>query len=259
MTKADIWDEFFNDPLLKSIIEEAQEVDSDSDPEMEGGDDMAVDAPAEDAPQGAPAEGEMDIDQLIADFQGGGLSQDDLIKMYQSGKISKDDIERIIQAGEGAEEPQSEEELLGQQISQTNDMFVKFALYDKISDLTEKLAYFKENFDDIQSDTYSRVLQLSEFLNILSSLIFSIETPVSYQMYGSILLQLTELFDEYNKGQRVEDAQENLEDQQIADEKQARGELDLNAHSEDVDAKTEDNNAINMRDLEPKTPIGKSD
>ena len=78
-------------------------------------------------------------------------------------------------------------------------MFVKFALYDKVAELTEKLEYFKENFDDMQSGIYDRVVQLNEFLNILSSLIFSIETSVAYQMYGSILLQLTELFDQYNQ------------------------------------------------------------
>ncbi len=132
-------------------------------------------------------------------------------------------------------------------------MFVKFALYDKVSDLTEKLAYFKENFDDVKSDIYSRVLQLSEFLNILSSLIFSIETPVSYQMYGSILLQLTELFDEYNNEQRAEQAQDNIDDQQIENEKKATGQLDLNTHYEDKGGKLEDNNAINTRDLEPET------
>ncbi len=248
MTKESIWEDFFNDPLLSRILEEAEMVDSDDDPSAEGGDPMA--APEGGEPAAPPAGGGMDIEQLISAFQAGEMTQEDLIKMYQTGKISKDDIERIIQSAEGQGEPESEEELLSQQISQTNDMFVKFALYDKVSDLTEKLAYFKENFDDMQSDIYERVLQLNEFLNILSSLIFSIETSVSYQMFGSILLQLTELFNEYNQEQKAGQAQENAEDQQIENEKKERGELDLNAHHEDEGGKLEDNNAVNTRDLD---------
>jgi hypothetical protein len=207
----DIWYQFFNDPRLKSIIEEAQAVDSDDDPEIAQGEDTET---GEGEPQ-APAQGDeggQDIEQLTADFQQGNISQDELIQMYQQGQISKDDIQQIIQAAEGAEEPQSEEELLAQQIDQTNDMFIKFSLYDKVADLTEKLNHFKENFDDLQSDIYDRVLQLREFLNILSSLIFNIETPVAYQMYGSILLQLTELFTEYNKEQQQEEAEDQRED-----------------------------------------------
>ncbi len=237
----DIWESFFSDPTLKRILEEAEFVDSDSDPELEGGDAMAApeEAPSE-SPSGGGggggAEG-MDIEQLSTDFQAGDISQEDLIKLYQSKKISKDEIQRIISDAEGGDEPETEEELLGQQIEQTNDMFVKFALYDKISDMTEKLAYFKENFDDIQSNIYDRVLQLNEFLNILSSLIFSIETAVSYQMYGSILLQLTELFDEYNNEQKLETAQEDAEDQQIENLDQQKIQLD---QSLDLDPNHED-------------------
>ncbi len=212
MNTKDIWDQFFNDPRLKSILEEAEAVDSDNDPEIAAG--TVDEEPAGDEPQ-APQQGDsgQDIEQLIADFQQGNLSQDDLIQMYQQGQLSKDEIQQIMQAGEGAEEPQSKEELLSQQIDQTNDMFVKFALYDKIMELTDKLNHFQENFDDLQSSIYDRVLQLKEFLNILSSLIFNIETPVSYQMYGSILLQLTELFEEYNKEQQVKKVQEEQQEE----------------------------------------------
>ncbi len=236
-TTEDIWESFFNDPLLKRIIEEAEMVDSDSDPEFAGDEEQAPQNPtaaSAPAPEGqAPEEGGINLEQLAADFQQGNLNQDELIKLYQTGKISKEDIQQIMNQAEDSEEPQTEEELLSQQIDQTNDMFIKFALYDKISDLTEKLNYFKENFDDIQADIYERVLQLREFLNILSSLIFSIETPVSYQMYGSILLQLTELFDEYNQEQEAEEEAEDKEDELVADAKEANNKVDLNTNFED--------------------------
>ncbi len=233
-SKEDIWEDFFNHPLLASVIEEASAVDSDDDPELEGEDEMAPEAaPAAPKQSGGGGEEGMDLEQLSADFQNGDISQEDLVKMYQTGKISKEEIQQIISNVESGEEPQSEEELLAQQIDQTNDMFIKFALYDKIAELTEKLGYFKENFEDTRSSMYERVIQLSEFLNILSNLIFSIETPVSYQMYGSILLQLTELFDEYNQEQQKEEHQEDVvkaKEKQIDKEEQqadiARQDLD---------------------------------
>ncbi len=211
--KEDIWEQFFNDPRLSRIIEEAEMVDSDQDSNMDGTDEEGK-APPQEKQEGESQGSTVDLEQLAADFQEGAIDQDDLIKLYQSGKISKEDVQQIISSVEG-EEPQSEEELLAQQVDQTNDMFVKFALYDKIAELNEKLSYFKENFDDTRSDVYERTLQLGEFLNILSSLIFSIETPVSYQMYGSILLQLTELFNDYNQQETVEDAQKEKRDQQM--------------------------------------------
>jgi len=204
------WDTFFGNPLIKTYLtENAQEMA------------MGVRDDAQVEPQN-----QQDIQQLAGDLQDGTLTQDDLVNMYQTGAISKEDIQSIIgivqgEGGEGEppqdpnamingeEQPPTEEELLAQQIDQTNDLFVKFSIYDKVNELTDKLDYFKDNFEDVQSDMYERVVQLREFLNILSNLIFNIETAVSYQMYGSILLQLTEIFGEYN-AISGEDAQANI-------------------------------------------------
>ncbi len=204
--KQEVWESTYINPHLRHIIEEAglELVPGDDDPSLDGKPQAQLppeqQMQQEEIPEG---DGALNLEQLAADFQQGNLQEEDIIKLYQSGQLSKEQIQMIM--GQGQEgEPESQEELLSQQVTQTNDMFVKFALYDKIVDLTEKLGYFKDNFDDIKSDTYERVLQLSEFLNILSSLIFSVETQISYQMYGSILLQLTELFNEYNQEQEQE-------------------------------------------------------
>jgi len=187
----DIWASFFGNPLLKKYIEEAEN----NEPQQS---------------EAEPGEMSTDIDGLTKDFSDGHITQDDLINMYKSGKISQEDVQRIISniedggpdASNGQmnqdEEGPTEEELFAQQMDQTNDMFIKFSVYDKINELSEKLDYFKENFEDTNSDIYTEVIQLREFLNILSNLVFNIETSVAYQMYGSILLQLTELFNQYN-------------------------------------------------------------
>jgi len=194
-TKA--WDAFFGNPLINSYLTEAEEIQQPDQVDNESAD--------------------TDIEKLAGDFKNGHLNQDDIVNMYKSGKISKDDIQQIIQVSEGGdeqggeqsqdEEGPTEEELLSQQIDQTNDLFIKFSLYDKINELSDKLLYFQENFEDLNSDMYEKVLQLKEFLNILSNLVFNIETPVAYQMYGSILLQLTDLFTEYN--QKIESNKTN--------------------------------------------------
>jgi len=190
------WDKFFGNPLISEFLTEAEEY------AQQG---VVEEAPPQSEDTATPEE----LDSLAADIQQGHLTQDDLVDMYKSGKLSQENISEILTKVEsGGEEvpeeqpqdtePQSEEELLAQQIDQTNDMFIKFALYDKTVDLTDKLNYFKDNFDDMTSDMYQQVIQLREFLNILSNLIFNLETSVSYQMYGNLLLQLTDLFKEYN-------------------------------------------------------------
>lgn len=191
------WNEFFGNPIIGAILEEAEQQQE-----------QPQENTQEESDGGKASDDE--INKLAGDLKSGHLSQDDLIDMYKSGKLSQADIKKIVDQVEGGEggdegeeqpmdaEPATEEELLAQQIEQTNDLFVKFALYDKIIELTEKLDYFKNNFEDIRSDIYQRVLQLREFLNVLSNLVFNLETAVAYQMYGSLLLQLTDLFKEYN-------------------------------------------------------------
>lgn len=187
------WDKFFGNPVLGSYLSEAEEIQPQEQP----------------APQSEALASPEQLQQLSADLKEGTLAQDDLISMYKAGKLSKEEIQMVVDgaqeatqqevqtASEPGEEQPTEEELFAQQLDQTNDMFIKFSLYDKTLDLVDKLNYFKENFEDIQSDEYQKVIQLREFLNILSNLIFNIETSVAYQMYGSILLQLTEIFNEY--------------------------------------------------------------
>ena len=218
-----VWDQFFGNPILKLYLEEAEQPQPTQEVE--------------------PSE---DIQKLGQDLKQGNLSQDDIISMYKSGKLQKEDVQTIVDIAQGTEagteapapdgEPElSEEELFAQQIDQTNDLFIKFALYDKVTDLTDKLDYFKDNFEDIQSEAYEKVVQLSEFLNVLSNLIFTLETTVSYQMYGSILLQLTEIFTEHN-------AQSNNREQvkkinSVKNEKYRSGE----ESPDDVDQWAEDN------------------
>jgi len=218
------WDLFFGNPIIRSYLTEGAEAQAEMDPGIQ--------------PESSE-QTNVDIEQLTEDLKQGSIQQEDLVNMYKTGKITKDDIEQIIQNvesppegdmpdGDGmdmANQEPTEEELLSQQVDQTNDLFVKFSIYDKINELTDKLNYFKGNFEDIQSDTYHKIMQLREFLNILSSLVFNIETAVSYQMYGSILLQLTEIFEEYNQ----ESAQESSKKRVTERKKEKYRDGDLSA------------------------------
>jgi len=222
-------DAFFGHPTLRKILEEADtskvmsaDVTSDDDPVPgeEKGQDQTED--------GAGNLSDQEIQKLAADFKDKHLTQDDIVNMYKSGKLNKTDVKNILsladegsgqdgqggQGGQGGQEQgPSEEELFAQQIEQTNDLFIKFTLYDKTNDLMSKLNYFQENFSDASSDLYDKVIQLKEFLNVLSNLVFTVETTVAYQMYGSILLQLTELFNEY-QAKQTEQTKERKPSQQ---------------------------------------------
>jgi len=228
--KQELLEKFFEHPLLGVVIEEAlQAVESDDDtipddaPPANGGPEPKT------RPKAAGKEVNDKIMQLSEEFKSGSLDQNDLINMFKSGRLTKEEIQQIVElasdeqggaeggeapvgAPAGGEEAPSPEELMAQQIEQTNDMFVKFAIYDKVADLTGKLTFFENNFNDIKGDFYDQVIQLKEFLNILSSLIFNIETNVAYQMYGSLLLQLTELFNEYNVQQNDSTGKEEFSD-----------------------------------------------
>jgi hypothetical protein len=215
----DIWQEIKENPVLDTVVGELYESMLLNEDEQE----QQQPQPEGEDTGGASQE---EIDKLANDLKQKHLSQDDLVNMYKSGKLTQDNIKSIIDIVEGGEqgddqggeqpmdaEPQSEEELMAQQIDQTNDLFIKFTLYDKTLELMSKLDYFKENFNDVKSDMYERVMQLREFLNILTTLIFNLETTVAYQMYGSLLLQLTEIFKEYNeKDQVIEDRRDKQQE-----------------------------------------------
>lgn len=242
MQTNETWDAFFGNPIIGTYLNE-NEMPSEP-PQAQAG---------EAVPEGEES-GAVDLEQLTADYQQGTINQEDLVGMYKTGKLSKEDIESVVQGATqadasgqdqelppGEQEP-TEEELFSQQIDQTNDMFVKFSIYDKIGELKSKLDYFEDNFEDIQSDTYHQVIQLKEFLNILSSLVFNIETTVAYQMYGSILLQLTELFEEYNRISKINDKLDAKNDKELDDYRSGEKSADV------VDQWADDNKNSMMED-----------
>lgn len=195
-----VWDSFYGNPVLAGLLEEAEaklkSVDSDDDP--------------------TPEEGKnQNVEQIAQSFMNGDLGEEELTRMYQSGALTREDIEQILELADGAA-PEGEsippEELFAQQIEQVNDSFIRFSLFDKINDLKDKLDDFVENFGDVTSPIYDEVQRTQEFLKILSSLVFTLDVSVVYQMYGSIELRLIEMFDEYEKLQHKEIAAEKAKD-----------------------------------------------
>jgi len=171
-----MWDTIYEAEIISRLVEEAapKEVHSDDDP--------------------TPEESTSSIETLIQGYQEGKITEEDLINMYKKGQLTQDDILQIQDAINGAEDENvSPEELFAQQIEQVNDNFIKFGLYDKINNLQEKLDDFLENHP-VQDKLTTEVIQLNNFLKILNSLVFSLDTSVAYQLYGSIEIKLIELF-----------------------------------------------------------------
>lgn len=210
------WNDFIRNPIVAELIEEAQakqleSVDSDEDPALNTKDVK-----------------DMDIEELAKGYAEGNVQEEELAKLYQSGALSRDDIQAIMSAADpNAQEQQaqaqmqpevSQEELMAQQIDQVNDSFIRFSLFDRINELQEKLENLIENFSDYDSELYLEVKQTTEFVKILSGLVFSLDVSVLYQMYGSIEMRLIELFTEYVRLNPEEPEEDQTKEIDFSDE-----------------------------------------
>ena len=98
--------------------------------------------------------------------------------------------------------PPTEEEIFNAEMEGSEDKFIQFVLYDKLSDLSSKITILKDN---IKNDSSSDILELiqkldhyEQYLNVLNELIFSVSTSVIYKIVGQIELELIDLLEIYN-------------------------------------------------------------
>jgi len=165
------------------------------------------------APQeGAPQEGQEEMEQpllspedlqaLIQGFQNGEITEEMLKQMLDDGQINNTDIQML------QEQMPSPEEEQAAQITQVQEMVIRFNIYDKIMNLDSKLEIFIENFHEVGSGFYKDVEQVHEFIKVLNTLIFNLEINLVYQMYASLELQLIQLFEDYKENQAAAQAGE---------------------------------------------------
>ena len=157
-----------NLPLL--LLLEAEELNSDDEPDA---------SKASDAIQNNQAASQADNDNANANA----AAQDD--------QDDQDD-----------QDPPDEEKIFTYELEGTEDKFLQFTLYDKLSNLSGKIEIL---LDNIKNDTNAENLDLlanlehySQYLSVLNELIFSISTSVVYKLVGQIELELIDLLEVYN-------------------------------------------------------------
>jgi len=98
--------------------------------------------------------------------------------------------------------PPTEEEIFNAEMEGSEDKFIQFVLYDKLSDLSSKITILKDNIkNDSSSDRLELIQKLDhyeQYLNVLNELIFSVSTSVIYKIVGQIELELIDLLEIYN-------------------------------------------------------------
>ena len=101
------------------------------------------------------------------------------------------------------EQPQpTEEELFTYELEGTEDKFLQFTLYDKLTDIASKIDILQDNIKNDTSaenmDLLSNLDHYAQYIGVLNELIFTISTPVVYKLLGQIELELIDILEVYN-------------------------------------------------------------
>lgn len=107
------------------------------------------------------------------------------------------------QPEDGQEEPEpTPEENLMFELEGTEDKFLQFVLYDKLSDLSSKITILQDNIkNDGNAESLDLIQKLNhygQYLEVLNELIFSISTATVYKILGQIELELIDVLQIYD-------------------------------------------------------------
>ena len=177
---------------ILSKIEETENVNSDEDPSVD--ENVLSDEDKQNIAQG-----------LVNDE----IDEKQFQKMIDDGQISEEDAQEIMQMAQslqGGGEMSPEEQAMVQ-ISQVQDMTVRFSLYEKFTKLEDKIDYFLDYFTDINTNFYKSIEELREYVDVVSNLIFNLEINLLYQLYFQIESKLIELFEQYLAEKEAQSAQ----------------------------------------------------
>lgn len=123
--------------------------------------------------------------------------------------------DQIPEGEDGEEGPQpSEEDIFAYELEGTEDKFLQFTLYDKLTNLSSKIRILQDNIKNDSSAEYLQMVEnlkhYSQYLDVLNELIFSISTSVVYKILGQIELELIDLLQVYNASLEKNIEKENM-------------------------------------------------
>jgi len=206
---------------LINILNEAQEVNS------EGVDDSTDNnANGSNGGNGGNKLSDDQVMQVAQAYVNGELTDQDIQQQLQSGNITEDDLQAIQQAVQQLQSqneqdltPEQKEELFKQQIDSTSDTFIRITLYDKFNELKTKLENFIDNNLKTNNEIDDKLKYLKNYIEILTSLTYSMDVNLLYQMYVSIEIKLINLIRE-SLGLGEDDEIEGYFDNLIKDNKE---------------------------------------
>ena len=148
----------------------------------------------------------LEAEELNSDDEPDASKASDTVQNNQSASqadtTNTNDAAQDDQDDQDDQDPPDEEKIFTYELEGTEDKFLQFTLYDKLSNLSGKIEIL---LDNIKNDTNAENLDLlanlehySQYLSVLNELIFSISTSVVYKLVGQIELELIDLLEVYN-------------------------------------------------------------
>ena len=145
----------------------------------------------------------LEAEELNSDDEPDASKASDAIQNNQSAsQADTTNTNDAAQDDQDDQDPPDEEKIFTYELEGTEDKFLQFTLYDKLSNLSGKIEIL---LDNIKNDTNAENLDLlanlehySQYLSVLNELIFSISTSVVYKLVGQIELELIDLLEVYN-------------------------------------------------------------
>ncbi len=120
----------------------------------------------------------------------------------QAEQAPEEEVPEEVPEEEMPPPPPTEEEQFMYELEGTEDKFVQFVLYDKLTDLASKIIILQDNIKNDNSAENINLIQkldhYKQYLEVLNELIFSISTSVTYKVLGQVELELIDLLQVYN-------------------------------------------------------------
>ena len=130
--------------------------------------------------------------QIAQGLQQGQISEDEIQQALQSGQMTEEDVQAIQQFLQQNAE-QSDESQFEQELSKISDSIIRLNLYDRIQELQKKI----QNIIDLETKVDNKKFEhIYNYLDILLSLVYSLDINILYQLYISLELKTIEYIKE---------------------------------------------------------------
>ena len=116
--------------------------------------------------------------------------------------------EQAQQQQAAADEQAQKEQLFNAELVGAQSKFVQFVIYDKLSDLSDKIEIMKDQLqiNDVDYDLQfsDKLDKYSQYIEVLNELIFSVSVSTIYNIVGQLEIELIQLMEDYVKFHNIQ-------------------------------------------------------